>query len=98
MTPLFALFEGALSPTHIIVVLVVGVLLFGKRLPEIGRSLGKGLVEFKKGLNGLEDDVHGSVTPRQEIAADPIRAPQRVAPPTQVPKFHTDAPPTTPQV
>lgn len=34
-----------------------GLLIFGKRLPEVGRSLGKGIVEFKKGLKGIEDDV-----------------------------------------
>ncbi len=45
---------------HLLIVLAVGVLVFGRRLPEIGKSLGKGIVEFKKGLNGkapLEDEV-----------------------------------------
>jgi sec-independent protein translocase protein TatA len=37
-----------------------GLLLFGKRLPEVGRSLGKGIVEFKKGIKGIEDDVETS--------------------------------------
>ncbi len=40
-----------------IVIGIVGVLLFGKRLPEVGKSLGKGIVEFKKGLKGIEDEV-----------------------------------------
>ena len=35
----------------------IGLLIFGKRLPEVGRSLGKGIVEFKKGLKGIEEDV-----------------------------------------
>ena len=35
----------------------LGLLFFGKRLPEVGRSLGKGIVEFKKGIKGIEDDV-----------------------------------------
>ncbi|HUT09446.1 MAG TPA: twin-arginine translocase TatA/TatE family subunit [Thermoguttaceae bacterium] len=39
------------------IILVIAVLLFGKRLPEVGRSLGKGLMEFKKGVRGLEDEV-----------------------------------------
>ena len=43
-----------------IVIAIIGVLLFGKRLPEMGRSLGKGIVEFKKGLKGIEDDVETS--------------------------------------
>jgi sec-independent protein translocase protein TatA len=34
-----------------------GLLLFGKRLPEVGRSLGKGIIEFKKGLKGIEEEV-----------------------------------------
>jgi sec-independent protein translocase protein TatA len=35
----------------------IGLLVFGKRLPEVGRSLGKGIVEFKKGLKGVEEEV-----------------------------------------
>jgi sec-independent protein translocase protein TatA len=44
-----------LSPTHLIVLAVVGLLLFGaKRLPEVGRSLGTGLREFKTTVSGLD--------------------------------------------
>ncbi len=39
------------------VLLVVALLIFGKRLPEVGKSLGKGIVEFKRGLKGIEDEV-----------------------------------------
>jgi sec-independent protein translocase protein TatA len=39
------------------VILIVALLLFGRRLPEVGRSLGKGIVEFKKGLKGVEDEI-----------------------------------------
>jgi TatA/E family protein of Tat protein translocase len=45
-----------------IVILAVGLLLFGKRLPEIARSLGKGVVEFKKGLREVEDDLNRTPT------------------------------------
>ena len=34
-----------------------GLLLFGKRLPEVGRSLGKGIVEFKRGLKSVGDEI-----------------------------------------
>lgn len=44
-----------------IVIAAIGLLLFGKRLPEVGRSLGKGIVEFKKGLKGVEEDVDQAV-------------------------------------
>ena len=43
--------------TEWIIIGALGLLIFGKRLPEVGRSLGKGIVEFKKGLKGVEDDV-----------------------------------------
>jgi sec-independent protein translocase protein TatA len=46
-----------IGTTELIVLLVIGLLLFGRRLPEVGRSLGKGIVEFKKGLRGIEDEV-----------------------------------------
>ena len=44
-----------------IVIAALGLLLFGKRLPEVGRSLGRGIVEFKKGIKGVEDDVETQV-------------------------------------
>jgi sec-independent protein translocase protein TatA len=75
MNPLFAFFEGMMSPTHIILVLVVGIVLFGKRLPEVGKSLGKTLMEFKKGMKGLEDDTDVSSAPPP---APRVSAPQRL--------------------
>ncbi len=44
-----------------LVIGIVVVLIFGRRLPEVGRNLGRGFVEFKKGLRGVEDDVKDSV-------------------------------------
>ncbi|MDA0803658.1 MAG: twin-arginine translocase TatA/TatE family subunit [Planctomycetota bacterium] len=40
-----------------IIILVIGLLLFGKRLPDLGRSVGKTIVEFKKGLRDVEKEV-----------------------------------------
>ncbi len=48
-----------LGPGEMLMVMMVAVLLFGKRLPEVGRSLGKGIVEFKKGLHGVDDEPDG---------------------------------------
>ena len=42
------------------ILLVLGLLIFGRRLPELGRSVGKTIVEFKKGLSGIESDVNSS--------------------------------------
>jgi len=46
-----------LGPVEMLIVMGIAVLLFGKRLPEVGRSLGKGIVEFRKGLSGIGDDL-----------------------------------------
>ena len=43
-----------------IIIAAFGLILFGKRLPEVGRSLGKGIVEFKKGLKGVEEEVEAA--------------------------------------
>ncbi len=46
-------------PGHMewIVLLVLGLLIFGRRLPEVGRSLGRGIVEFKRGIKGIDDEI-----------------------------------------
>ena len=53
-TPLFGFF--GLGTQEIMLLLVLGVLLFGRNLPSLGRSLGKTVTEFKRGVKGLEDD------------------------------------------
>jgi sec-independent protein translocase protein TatA len=51
---------GFLTPTHILLLLVVVLVLFAaKRLPEVGRSLGTGLRDFRQSLEGGDrDDDH----------------------------------------
>ncbi len=49
-----------------IVILIVALLIFGKRLPEVMKSMGKGIVEFKKGIKGVEDDVEDAVEKKPE--------------------------------
>ncbi len=56
------------SPPEMLVILIVALLLFGKRLPEVARNLGKGVVEFKKGLKGVEDDIDRGNYPSQSPA------------------------------
>jgi sec-independent protein translocase protein TatA len=57
-----------------IVILVIGLLLFGKRLPEIGRSVGRSIVEFKKGIKGIEDEVEqGAAKPTLTSTPDARR-------------------------
>ena len=92
MNPLFGFLEGLFSPSHMIILLIIGILIFGKRLPEMGRYLGKGIVEFKKGMRGLEDEIEGSTSTRHDApppAIEAPRPPQRVA--TTAPKFEDNA-------
>jgi len=42
---------------EMIIILVVALLIFGKRLPEVGKSMGRSIVEFKKGLKGVQDEM-----------------------------------------
>jgi sec-independent protein translocase protein TatA len=44
-----------IGPQEMLIVGVIALLLFGNRLPEVARSLGKGIVEFKKGIKGIEE-------------------------------------------
>ena len=58
---------GSLGWMEITVLMLLGVLIFGKRLPEVGKSLGKGIVEFKKGLAGIEDEIDTAVKQQPKI-------------------------------
>ncbi len=49
------MFEGAFSPMHWLVVLLIALLIFGPRkLPELGKGLGSAIRNFREGLRGLE--------------------------------------------
>lgn len=54
------------GPTEMVIVALVAVLLFGNRLPGVMRSLGRGIVEFKKGVQGIEDDLDDAARPERE--------------------------------
>ena len=102
MSPILAFWE---SPPQLILVAFIALLLFGKRLPELMRSLGKGITEFKKGMSGIEEELNrGSNTntssylppPSYHESARPLPAEER--PEITAPKFQppTSAPTTPP--
>ena len=63
MSALFGFGLGMPGPLEMIIIAAIILLLFGNRLPSVMRSLGRGVVEFKKGIQGIEDEVEkaGSV-------------------------------------
>lgn len=65
---------------------LIALLLFGKKLPEVARSLGKGITEFKKGMSGIEDEVHRPSPPQSRPYASDQRD-EPAAPRFEPPKF-----------
>ena len=82
-------------PMELIIVGVVALLLFGKRLPEVARSLGKGITEFKKGVRGIEDEVDTSSTSSSRPSSRPAaedRPVETTAPKFEPPRFEPNEP------
>ena len=50
-------FFGLPGGTEIIVIGIIALLLFGSRLPKVAKSMGKSIVEFKKGIKGVQDEI-----------------------------------------
>ena len=48
---------------ELIIIGIIVLLLFGSRLPSVMRSLGQGVTEFKKGINGIEEDTNRNSVP-----------------------------------
>jgi sec-independent protein translocase protein TatA len=58
---------GNLGFGEILIILLIVLLLFGaKRIPEIASSMGKGIRDFKKSLNDVQDSVAGELAPRED--------------------------------
>jgi len=50
---------GPIGPLEIVIILLVALIVFGpKRLPEMGRSLGRGMREFKDSISGKDEPAH----------------------------------------
>ncbi len=67
MNVLFAWVPG---PMELIVLGGIMLLLFGNRLPSVMRSLGQSVVEFKKGVNGIEEDTDKAANSGEKSKSD----------------------------
>jgi sec-independent protein translocase protein TatA len=87
---------GLDNPLHIAFLVVILLLVFGaKRLPEIGRSLGGGMREFKQSVTGESNHQQPTLTAAQQpppAQAPPAAAPVAQAPPAEVPVAQPVAP------
>lgn len=61
-----------------LIVGIIAVLLFGNRLPEVGRSFGRSIMEFKKGMREMQNEVDAAVNQ----APPRSKSPARRTPPT----------------
>ncbi len=88
-----------LQPTHLLFVLVVALLVLGpKRLPEVGRSLGRGLRDFRNALNFDEKDRESFLSqPIDTNPAPPVTTtpPVATAPVDHMSVAHTETPVAT---
>lgn len=57
MQYLTTMFVGNLGGWEVLIILIFALILFGRRLPDVGYSIGKGLREFKRGLSNLKEDI-----------------------------------------
>ncbi|MCJ7676030.1 MAG: twin-arginine translocase TatA/TatE family subunit [Sedimentisphaerales bacterium] len=60
------------GPLELSVILAVLVLVFGKRLPDIARSVGRSLTEFKKGINEAKDTKDDFVSDVRRVKNDVV--------------------------
>jgi len=57
---------GPIGWQEILILAVIGILIFGKRLPDVGRSVGQSIVEFKKGLAEVDDETDAAVSEKSK--------------------------------
>src|SRR5713101_1209317 len=84
---------GSLGMPELIVIFVIALIIFGPRkLPELGRSLGKAIAEFKKATNALHSSLE------EEIRLEEQRSALEVSNAAAAPSTGTPAPPPLPTV
>ena len=65
---------GPIGTPELMIILLVALLMFGGRLPDVAKSLGKSVNQFKKGLKEVDDDVS-----RPDVPAPPRALPTQTS-------------------
>jgi len=69
MLTLYPLAFLNLGPMELVVIGVIALLVFGPRLPSVMRSLGRGIVEFKKGLRDTGDEINREIETSRDTSS-----------------------------
>lgn len=78
-----------------IVILLVALIIFGRRLPEVSRSIGKSIVEFKKGMQDVHEQVEAPLPAQQQQRIEAQPSPSNTVTASPAPTAATE-PSTTP--
>lgn len=81
------------GPMELVIIGIIALLLFGKRLPEVARNLGKGITEFKKGVRGIDEDDDQRRDDPPRSSSRPHSSDDRVEP--TAPRFDPPGSPPT---
>ena len=75
---------GSIGMPELIIILMIALIIFGPRkLPELGRSLGKSLGEFKRASNELRNTLDEEIRLEEQRSAEATRAPRAAEPESQ---------------
>lgn len=77
---------GSIGMPELVIILMIALIIFGPRkLPELGRSLGKSLGEFKRASNELRNTLDEEIRIEEQRAAEPARTTTAPQPETESP-------------
>jgi sec-independent protein translocase protein TatA len=87
---------GPIGMPELIVIMVIALIIFGPRkLPELGRSLGRSLNEFKRASNELKHTLDEEIRVEEQRTAEQQRPPETAARPAPVSTDEASVPRTT---
>ncbi len=63
-------FIGGLGTWELLIILIIALLIFGRRLPEVMRGLGRSVTEFKRGMTDITDEATAAPPPKQPAPSE----------------------------